>query len=260
MKKLLSIVYTVYCAIIFVAVFLLLFPLIYICIQRKSWHRFAHRIIRFWSYCFFFLVGMPIKREFRFRPVRSATYVFVANHFTYLDIAVGMNILDNYFAYVGKSDVKNVPLFGYMFAKLHIQVDRTDKNSRTKSLKKGIDTVKSGRSVFIMPEGGIITENPPYMHTPFKDGPFLMAIENQVPIVPITYLNLHKINEPLNLFKWGRPKVIFHEPIITLGMTSEDINALKRQVYEVIQGELNTHWKLPNIPYYEEDTRNKKYR
>ncbi len=185
---------------------------------------------------------MPIRREFRFKPDSKKAYVFVANHFTYLDIAAGMNVVDNYFAYVGKSSVKKAPLFGYMFAKLHIQVDRSDKGSRTKTLKKGIGTIKSGRSVFIMPEGGIVTENPPQMHTPFKDGPFVMAIENKVPIIPLVYENFFKINEPLNLLKWGRPKAIFMEPIQTDGLTLKDIETLKLKVYEVIQGHLDKTW------------------
>ena len=250
MKKALSLIFTLYCGIIFLVPFLMLYPFIFICIQFKPLHRFAHRIIRFWSYLFFFLTGMPIKRIFRFRPDKKKTYVFVANHFTYLDIAAGMNIADNYFAYVGKSSVKKAPLFGYMFAKLHIQVDRSDKWSRTKSLKKGIDTVKSGRSVFIMPEGGIVGENPPQMHTPLKDGPFVMAIENQVPLVPVTFLNFHEINKPLNRFNFGiRPKVIFNEKIETKGMTKEDIEPLKRKVYQIIQGDLDEYWNYKSLPY-----------
>lgn len=167
--------------------------------------------------------------------------MFVANHFTYLDIAVGMNIVDNYFAYVGKSSVKNIPLFGYMFAKLHIQVDRSDKDSRAKSLVRGIKAIQSGRSVFIMPEGGIVSTTPPQMHQPFKDGAFIMAIENQVPIIPISYLNFHLINKPLNLMKWGVPKVIFNEPIPTKGMSKGDIEVLKEKVYQVIQGDLDAY-------------------
>ncbi len=184
---------------------------------------------------------MPIRKEYRFKPDQKKAYVFVANHFAYLDVAAGMNIVDNYFAYVGKSDVKTIPLFGYMFAKLHIQVDRSDKNSRAKSLLRGIKAVQAGRSVFIMPEGGIISENIPEMHRPFKDGPFVMAIENQVPIVPITYLNFYEI-QPATLLKWGIPRVIFNEPIMTIGLTQKDIPALKDKVYEVIQGQLN-EWK-----------------
>jgi 1-acyl-sn-glycerol-3-phosphate acyltransferase len=250
MRKSLDILFTAYCGIVFLVPFLLLFPFIFLCIQFKSLHRFAHRILRFWSYIFFYCSGMPIHRTFRFKPDPDKAYVFVANHFTYLDIAAGMNILDNYFAYVGKSSVKKAPLFGYMFAKLHIQVDRSDKWSRTKSLKKSIDTLKSGRSIFIMPEGGIISEYPPQMHMPLKDGAFVMAIQNKVPVVPVTFLNNHEINKPLNLFRAGiRPRVIFNEPIETEGLTGNDIEDLKRKVYDIIQGDLDAYCNFKSEPY-----------
>ena len=241
LRRIASIIYTAWCGIWLLVPFLIVFPIIYICIQRKQWHRFAHRVIQFYAKIFFIGSGLYIQKTYRFKPDTSKAYVFVANHFTYLDIAVGMNIVDNYFAYVGKSSVKKIPLFGYMFAKLHIQVDRSDKDSRAKSLVRGIKAIQSGRSVFIMPEGGIVSTNPPQMHLPLKDGAFIMAVENQVPIVPISYLNFHLINKPLNLMRWGVPRVIFNEPIETKGLTKNDIEMLKDKVYQVIQSDLDAY-------------------
>lgn len=248
MKKALSVLFTLWCGIIFLVPFLFLFPLIFLCIQNKKWHRSGHKIIRFWSQIFFLFTGMSIRKTWKFRPDKRKVYVFVANHFSYLDVPAGMNIVYNYFAYVGKSSVKKIPWFGYMFAKLHIQVDRDDKNSRSKSMLRGLRAIKSGRSVFIMPEGGIASKHIPKMHQPFKDGPFVMAIENQVQIVPITYLNLYKLN-PENLISWGRPKAIINEPIETKGLKLVDIEMLKKQVYEVIQGDLDDYYGLQKTEY-----------
>lgn len=238
LKKGLSIVYTIYCFIVLILVYLLIFPLIFICIQRKPWHKYGHRLTRLWAQIYFPLVGMPIQIRYDFKPDLTKPYVFVANHFSYLDIAVGMYVVKNYFSYVGKSSVKKVPLMGYMFAKLHIQVDRSDKNSRTKSLIRSVKALESGRSIFIMPEGGIVSTTIPKMNLPFKDGAFIMAIENQVPIVPISFLNLYDIMPDI-LVKWHLPKVVFHQAIETKGMTKDHIEDLKKQVYDVIQGELD---------------------
>ena len=93
---------------------------------------------------------------------------------------------DNYFAFVGKHGVRKVPLFGYMFAKLHIQVDRDKGHSRAYSLNKSIKTLASGRSVMVFPEGGILTKNPPHVHLPLQKGALIMAIQQQVPLVPVT--------------------------------------------------------------------------
>jgi 1-acyl-sn-glycerol-3-phosphate acyltransferase len=247
-KKLLTVVYTFWCGLAFIVPFLILYPFIFICIQKKNWHRFGHKIIRLWSITFFFLTGMWIQKTWKFRPDRKKTYVFVANHFSYLDVPAGMNIVYNYFAYVGKSSVVKIPWFGYMFDQLHIAVDRGDKNSRAKTMLRGITALQQGRSVFVMPEGGITSKNIPKMHQPFKDGPFIMAIENQVPIVPISYVNLYKLN-PTSLIKWGFPKVIINEAIPTIGQTKLDMERLKKQVYDVIQGDLDEFYGLEKTEY-----------
>jgi 1-acyl-sn-glycerol-3-phosphate acyltransferase len=173
-----------------------------------------------------------VEREFEMNP--KGTYVFVANHFSYLDIAAGMGIFNNHFAFIGKSSVRKIPLLGYMFYRLHIMVDRSDRNSRSNSLNRGIKSLRSGRSVFVMPEGGVVSKNIPQMAHPFKDGAFIMAIENKVPIVPITFVNNYKIMPGFKL-QWGTPEVVIHKAISTENKTKADINALREEVYGIIQ-------------------------
>lgn len=238
--NLFALVFNIWCIICLVVVYLSLFPFILICIKIRKLNRYGTKLTNFWADVFFVIVGMPVQIEHRFRPDQKKNYVFVANHFSYLDVAVGMKVVRNYFSYMGKSSVKNIPLLGYMFAKLHIQVDRSDKNSRSKSMLRSKKALDSGRSLFIMPEGGIISQEIPKMHQPFKDGAFLLAIGSGVPIVPITFLNLYEIMPDKTIF-WGLPKVVVHEPIDTSGFTKENLEELKSEVYWVIQNELNAY-------------------
>ena len=76
------------------------------------------------------------------------------------------------------------------------------------------------------------------MNLPLKDGAFILAIEKQVPILPISFLNNYKLM-PNILMKSGILQAIIHQPIETKGMTKEDLEYLKKQVYEVIQPSLN---------------------
>jgi 1-acyl-sn-glycerol-3-phosphate acyltransferase len=249
MKKLLILIYNGWALFWFVLLFLLMFPFVFIFLQRKEWHVYAHRMNYWWGNIFFPIIFMPIKIKYEYTPDKNKAYVFVANHFAYLDIAMVSVITKNFFAFVGKSSVKSIPLFGYMFAKLHIQVDRSDKNSRAKSLIRSMKALQSGRSIFIMPEGGIITQNFPKMHQPFKDGAFTMAVENQVPIVPVSLLNLYELM-PEKKLHWGTAHIIVHKPIETKGLTKNDIEDLKKQVYDVIQ---------PNLDeYYEQNLQHRK--
>jgi 1-acyl-sn-glycerol-3-phosphate acyltransferase len=247
-KKVLSIVYTGWVILVFLVPFFILYPFIYISIQNPKWHKFGKRVVRFWSQIFFILSGMWVQKNWKFKPDKSKRYVFVANHFSYLDVAAGVHLTSNETVFVGKSSVAKVPMFGYMFKKLHIAVNRSDKNSRVNTVRRGIKTIQEGKSVFIMPEGGIISTEIPKMKQPFKDGAFVMAIENQVPIVPVTFLNNYQLN-PANLFTWGFPKVIINAPIFTEGKTLKDIEELKKQVYEVIQGDLDQYYGLEKTEY-----------
>jgi len=229
--------YNAWCVFWLVVIFLALFPFIFICIQVKSLNRLGTKLTNFWADIFFFISGLWVKTEYRFHPDKKGHYIFVANHFSYLDVAVGMKVVRNYFSYMGKSSVKKVPLLGYMFAKLHIQVDRSDKNSRTRSFKRSMKALEEGRSLFIMPEGGILSEIIPVMKQPFKDGAFVLAVESKTPIVPVTFVNLYRIM-PGSFIFWDSPRVIIHEPVSPEGKSTDE---LKQEIYTIIQTEIDRY-------------------
>lgn len=235
-------IYSFWCYFWFLGLFLLLFPFFYLFLQKERWHPKAHYLNRLWGKLFFPICFLPIEIDYRFKPDKNQAYVFCANHASYLDIAMMGVILPTFFAFIGKSDIAKVPLFGYMFTRLHIAVNRKSRVSSYQTVVRANEMIDKGRSIMIFPEGGIVTENPPYM-TPFKDGAFRMAIEKQVPIVPITlpfnWFILPDDNKLL--FHPRRNKAIVHEPIPTQGLTLEDIERLKQATFTVIDKELRMH-------------------
>ena len=234
--RIFTILYTIWAVFCFVLLFLLLFPFFWIFLQKESWKPQAHYLNRIWAKMLFFLIGIPVKVQYEFKPELNKAYVFCANHFSYLDIAVMGLIIRNYFAFVGKASLKNVPLFGYLFKKLHIMVDRGDPHSRAKSLGRSIRALQNGRSIMIFPEGGINSKNIPQMHLPLKDGAFMMAIQQQVPLVPITFLNNYKIQHDDELLIYPQTvRAIIHKPIDTKGMTQQDVESLKKSFWGIVQ-------------------------
>jgi 1-acyl-sn-glycerol-3-phosphate acyltransferase len=167
-------------------------------------------------------------------------YIFAPNHFSYLDIpTLGLNHHNTIF--VGKSDMENIPVFGFMYRKLHITVDRAKLKSRYSTMKRSLDAVDEGKSLVIFPEGGIVTDKDPVLHK-FKDGAFRVAIEKQIPIVPVTIPYNWIILPPDQfLLRWHRLKVIFHQPISTQGMTLNDVQVLKEKVFKTIDEEMIQH-------------------
>jgi 1-acyl-sn-glycerol-3-phosphate acyltransferase len=144
--------------------------------------------------------------------------------------------------FVGKNDMERIPLFGFMYRKLHITVDRSKLKSRMNTLIQSMKAVDDGKSLIIFPEGGIYTDNPPRM-TPFKDGAFRTAIEKQIPVVPVTipfnWIILPD-SKPLLLHR-RLMKIVFHEPIETTGYTLNNVNELKDLVFNTILKELKAH-------------------
>jgi 1-acyl-sn-glycerol-3-phosphate acyltransferase len=123
-----------------------------------------------------------------------------------------------------------------LYSRLNILVDRNDRASRSATLAKSIRALQSNRSIIIFPEGGITSKNFPYMSSPLKDGAFAMAIQQQVPILPVSFLNNHQLmDDDYIALKPGLIQVRVHAPIETLGLTQEDLPVLREKVFQKIQ-------------------------
>jgi 1-acyl-sn-glycerol-3-phosphate acyltransferase len=130
-----------------------------------------------------------------------------------------------------------------MYRHIHILVNRGSLRNRYETFQKCKKAIEKDKNLVIFPEGGIWTTDFPQL-SPFKDGPFRIAIEAQVPIVPVTIPYNWKIM-PLLDFKrlsWHRSHIIFHTPIETKGLTSADVDKLKAQTFVVIEAELKAYF------------------
>ena len=238
--KILRAVHTAYAMVIFAVLFVLFFPLLLIPIVFKNQFHLVGVINRWWARSLFILCGLPFHVTYRTTLDPHQPYIFCPNHFSYADIpTMGLNHLNTIF--VGKNDMENIPLFGFMYRQLHITVDRERLKSRYSTMLRTFDAIDEGKSLVIFPEGGIVTEKDPVLHR-FKDGAFRAAIEKQIPIVPVT-IPYNWIILPPNefLLRWKPIHVIFHEPIDPRRYSLEDIDKLKEKVRNVIDNELKSH-------------------
>jgi 1-acyl-sn-glycerol-3-phosphate acyltransferase len=234
--------YSVWTGFWFIGWFLALYPFMVICLQHRDTKRYAHKLVRVWSRLFFAFGFLRFEVISEQKLDSKQVYVFCANHFSYLDIPAFVKILPNYFSFVGKSSIQKVPLFGYLYARLNILVDRSDRKSRTATLAKSIRALQSKRSIIIFPEGGITSKNFPIMSSPLKDGAFAMAIQQQVPILPVSFLNNHQLlDDDYFALKPGVIRVRIHAPVSTHGLTQDDLPVLREKVYRIIQQPLLDH-------------------
>lgn len=232
--------YTGYGLIIFILLFVFLFPFLLIPILFKSQFRLIGIINRWWARLLFALIGIPFRVEMQFDLDKKKQYIFCPNHSSYLDIpTLGLNPINAIF--VGKNDMEKIPLFGFMYRKLHITVDRAKLMSRYTTLLQSREALDIGKSLVIFPEGGIISKNLPDMAS-FKDGAFRLAIEKQIPIVPVTIPYNWIILPDLDfILLWHPLKVIFHPPVETSGMTLDELDQLKKKVFGLMDETLKRH-------------------
>src|SRR5690606_33276256 len=106
----------------------------------------------FYAVCFF-----SLEIEYKAPFDKSKQYVFCPNHTSFLDIPL-MGFTPVYFVFVGKSSIAKVPLFGYMYRKLHVTVDRNSLKSKYVTIERSKKAIDEGKSLVIFPEGGILAK------------------------------------------------------------------------------------------------------
>lgn len=241
----------------FVLGLLILYPIFFIFLSRREWFPMAFKLKKIWARWILTVPGLfiKVKRETSADELPQPA-VYCANHSSYLDIVMSYLVIPNYFVFMGKQELDKAPLFRIFFKDMNILVDRgSNMASHRAFMKAGIEIAR-GNSAFLYPEGGISSSG---KLRNFKNGAFRLAIEKQVPIIPITYLNNWKLLQNGGFFKsYGGPgiaRIIVHKPIPTLGMTENDLVSLRTKVREIIQNELDKYSNDFSTPRPDEPVR-----
>ena len=239
--KVFTVIYSFYGLLVFSSLFIFFAIPLLLGIWFKRLKKMAywahHKIARL----FFTLIFIPVKVRYEEGVDLKKQYVIIANHFSYIDIPA-LAALKMPFKFIGKMQVNNIPVLGYIFKNLHIMVDRDSKDSRKQTYINSFKSIDEGYSIGIFPEGGIKTDKVPVL-APFKNGAFSMAIEKQVPILPVSLLGAYKIMKGSFFISWNPCEIICHKPIYTDGYTTKDIEKFKNKCYDILQSELNKSYK-----------------
>lgn len=165
-------------------------------------------------------------------PRRS--YVFMANHQSLFDTAVLIHTLPVSFRFVAKQELTQIPFFGWALAASdHVLIDRSNRERSVRSLRRAVERIRAGTNVIIFPEG---TRSPTGELREFKSGGFHLAIEAQVPILPVTVSGTQRITSKHSLrIESGVVKVVYGKPIETRGLELEERKALKDLVRRAIE-------------------------
>jgi 1-acyl-sn-glycerol-3-phosphate acyltransferase len=191
--------------------------------------------IKAWAWVFSTLCFFSVRIRGREVIDPDKAYIYVSNHNSYLDTVVAVMAIPKSFKPLGKIEMLKAPIFGLIYRKVVVLIDRKSPESRAKCIQDLKAELAEGQSILIFPEGTMNRTETPLAH--FYDGAFRLAIETQTPIVPSVVINARNLlsrNHPLDA-KPGSVAVIFAEPIAVDGLAEADLPQLKERVYRVME-------------------------
>jgi 1-acyl-sn-glycerol-3-phosphate acyltransferase len=165
----------------------------------------------------------------------ARTYIFMSNHVSNLDPPITVPLIPRRTSVMVKKELFRVPILGRaMHMGSLVPVDRGSRDAGIESVKVAKEVVRNSLNMTIYVEGKRSFDG---KLLPFKKGPFYLAMESGVPIVPITILGTHAVM-PKGRFaiKPGLVTVIFHPPIEPKDFGSREL--LMEKVRSVIDSGL----------------------
>lgn len=241
LMKIFRFFFSLYGFLTFIAIMFLLLPLfIYsFLLPTVKGGNLLYKICRFWADAFFFLLAIRHTNIYEEKHDVNRQYIFVSNHISYFDIPMMMKAIRHQnIRILGKSEMTKIPVFGFIYKKGAVLVNRESIIKRSESIRNLIWFIQRKISVFICPEGTFNTTDKPLKS--FYDGAFRIAIETQKPIRPILFLDTYDRLNYKSIFSLnpGKCRAVYLSETITDGLTLNDITALKEKVYRQMQNAL----------------------
>jgi 1-acyl-sn-glycerol-3-phosphate acyltransferase len=191
-----------------------------------------------WADIWFALIFIRHKNIYIEELRKGQSYIFVANHISYLDSAVIPKTFRHPVRPLGKVEMAKVPVFGFIYRNTIVTVDRSSAANRTKSVQVLKSILRKGISVLVFPEGTFNTTHQPLKE--FYDGAFRIAIETGTPIKPVLLLDDYDRMNYRSVFSLnpGKSRAVFLPEISVENMTVAEVSILRTTVFDMMQSEL----------------------
>lgn len=224
--------------VLFTIPIVIMLPFLVASIVSERGYPYYFKMSRIWAKFILFGMGFYYKIERNQTLEPNKSYMIVANHTSMVDIMLMLAVVKSPFVFVGKKELAKIPLFGFFYKRTCILVDRGCSKSRLEVFNQAQKIIDRGLSVCIFPEGGVPDDESIVLDT-FKDGAFRLAIEHQIPILPITFAD-NKKRFSYTFFS-GSPGIMrakIHPQIVTFGKTGVDRRHIREEVRDVIYTQL----------------------
>jgi 1-acyl-sn-glycerol-3-phosphate acyltransferase len=242
-KNILRIFWRIWFYLIIILTIVPVIPLLLVITAKESFFPIFYKITHIWGKSLLFLMGFKADITWDEELIPNKSYMFCANHVSMIDPMLMLVLFaNNPFVFVGKIELTKIPIFGFFYKRTMIIVDRENKESRKKVYELAKKRLDKGLSVCIFPEG-LVPSDESILLAEFRNGAFVLAIEHQIPIVPISfYDNKKRFSYTFFSGSPGTLRVKIHKPILTKGLNLEkDKDSLKSSVYDLLYNDLKKH-------------------
>jgi 1-acyl-sn-glycerol-3-phosphate acyltransferase len=164
-------------------------------------------------------VNLDVRGLENFDP--KGTYIYMCNHVSNLDPPIVIPLTPRRTSVMVKKEVFRIPILAQaMRMASFVEVDRSNREAAIASVERGVDVLKSGINISVFPEG---TRSPDGKLLPFKKGPFHLAMESGVSIIPMTIYGTETMMPKGDwTIRRGTATVVFHPPVDPKGFADRD--------------------------------------
>ncbi len=243
-KNILGRIFAAWAMLTFIATMLLILPptwLMGLLPEPKRTKAFI-QLSRIWMAVWLPLAGIRLVIKGREKFAIGENYVVVCNHNSFMDVPVTSPGIPGGNKTIAKIEMARIPLFGLIYKRGSVLVDRKSEESRLKSYTYMKRVLEMGLHMCIYPEGTRNKTNKPLKE--FKDGAFRLAIETGKPVIPAVLFNTKKVLPQHKAFYFWPSTIEMHflDPVTTEGLLMTDVKQLKETIF-------NSMWQ-----YYETNT------
>ena len=190
------------------------------------------RVSKAWMTVYLTLIGCPMRVRGKANFKKGQTYIVVCNHNSLMDVPLSTPFIPGPNKTIAKIEMAKVPLFGLIYKRGSVLVNRNSDESRRKSFDDMREVLAHGMHMCIYPEGTRNKTGQPLKS--FYDGAFKLASDTGSPIMPAIIFHTGTVL-PNNkkFFLWPHPiSIHFLEPVmVTKG---ENANQLKEKIFRIM--------------------------
>ena len=189
------------------------------------------RLSKTWMNVFLALIGSPLKVVGKSNFQKGKNYVVVSNHNSLMDVPVTTPYVPGANKTIAKKSFTKAPVFGWVYQRGAVLVDRKSEESRRKSFEEMKKTLAQGLHMVIYPEGTRNRTTDPLKS--FHDGAFKLAVSTQKEIIPTVIFYTRTVLPPEKTFYlWPHHlEMHFLPPVSAANISSRD---LKEKVFKIM--------------------------